>query len=165
MTARSRVQLTVRRKRLDCGLFAASFVIEGCYRAGQGELAYDLITSKDKHSWHEMLKAGATTPLEAWAPELKWNTNWCQPACATPIYLITTYLMGLEPAEPGWKAIRVTPQIPKTLDHVELTIPIPAGSVTAKYTKSHGYHLTVPAGTHVVVGALKEILVKIHHAE
>ncbi len=160
-----RVIEMIRRKRLDCGLYAAPYVIEGCYRSAQGDLAYDLLTSKDKHSWHEMLEAGATTPLEAWAPELKWNTSWCHPACATPIYLIVTYLMGLEPAEPGWKAVRLAPQIPKTLDHIELTFPIPAGSITAKYTRAQGYHLTVPAGTRVVVEASKEMPVKVHYTE
>ena len=155
----------LRRKRLDCGLFTAGFIIEGCYRAGDGELAYELITSRDKHSWYEMLKAGATTPLEAWAPELKWNTSWCHPAGSMPIYLITRYLLGLEPAEPGWKAVRVCPQIPKKLDNIELTFPIPTGSVTAKYDRSSGYQLTVPAGTRVVVAAPERLPVKVFYAK
>ena len=160
-----RVIEMIRRKRLDCGLYAAPYVIEGCYKAGEGDLAYDLITSTDTHSWNAMLEAGATTPLEAWAPDLKWNTSWCHPACGTPIYLVTRCLMGLEPAEPGWKAVRLSPQIPHTLDRVELTFPIPSGKITAKYTRSEGYHLTVPAQTRVVVEAPKAISVKIHYAE
>jgi len=155
----------IRRKRMDCGLYAATYVVEGCYKAGQGELAYDLMTSKDKHSWAEMIRSNATTPMEAWAPELKNNTSFCHPACGTPIYLITTYLMGLEPVEPGWKTIRVSPQIPETPDEIELTFPIPSGSVAAKYTKADGYHLTVPTGTRVVIESPDSIPVKVHYVE
>ena len=35
------------------------------------QLAYDLMT-RDLHSWNSMLEAGATTCMEAWAPDLKW---------------------------------------------------------------------------------------------
>lgn len=143
------VQL-VRDKRLDCGLYGAPYFIEGCFKAGQHELAYDLlIGSKDKHSWHEMLRSGATTPMEAWAPELKWNTSWCHPCGATPIYLIVTYLMGLQPAEPGWQTVRVAPQLPADLESLELQIPTVAGPIRAAYRQGQGYQLTVPAGVRV----------------
>lgn len=140
----------IRRKRLDCGLYGAPYLIMGLYQAGQSELAYDLLTCKDKHSWHEMLRNGATTTMEAWAPELKWNTSWCHPACATPIWLIVEGLMGLTPDEPGWRSIRVTPHIPEDLRHLEIRLPIPAGSMTARYEKGIGYTLTVPESIDVV---------------
>ena len=87
--------------------------------------------------------------MEAWAPELKWNTSWCHPCAATPIYLIVSHLMGLEPAEPGWKAIRVSPQLPASLDWIELRFPTVRGPVQAIYRKQSGYRLIVPAGVRV----------------
>ena len=140
----------IRRERLNCGLYGAPYMIMGLYRAGQADLAYDLLTCRDKHSWHEMLRNGATTTMEAWAPELKWNTSWCHPACATPIWLVVEGLMGLTPARPGWKSVRVAPHIPESLARLEIRLPISAGSMTARYEKGVGYTLTVPEGINVV---------------
>lgn len=152
----------LRKKRLNCGLLAATSIIEGCYKVGEHELAYDLmITSKDKHSWNEMLRSGATTTMEAWAPELKWNTSLCHPWGTTPIYMIVTYLMGLQPAEPGWKAVRVAPQLPAGLKQVELQFPTVAGPMTASYRKGQGYKLTVPAKVRIELAAPKGLNVEV----
>ena len=140
----------IRKERLNCGLYGAPYVIMGLYRSGQSDLAYDLLTCKDKHSWHEMVRNGATTTMEAWAPELKWNTSWCHPACATPVWLVVEGLMGLTPGEPGWESVRVAPHIPEDLQYLEVRLPIPAGTMTARYEDGTGYTLTLPEGIDVV---------------
>ena len=151
----------IRHERLNCGLYGAPYVLMGLYRAGQADLAYELLTCKDKHSWHEMVRNGATTTMEAWAPELKWNTSWCHPACATPIWLIVEGLMGLAPASPGWKSLRVAPNIPKDLERLEVRLPIPSGSMTARYEKGVGYTLIVPKGVEVLDETPPEISVRV----
>ena len=140
----------IRRHRLDCGLYGAPYLLSGLYDAGEDELAYELLTCRDKYSWHEMVRSGATTTMEAWAPELKWNTSWCHPACATPIWLIVQKLMGLQPCEPGFSTIRVNPRFPESLEWIEVRFPTVAGPVQARYEKGNGYRLTVPANLRVV---------------
>ena len=147
--ARSAVVEHIRNKRLNCGLYGAHYFIEGLYNIGEHELAYDLLTSRDKHSWAEMLRHGATAPLEAWAPDQKWNTSFCHPCGATPIYLLVRYVMGLRPAVPGWSSVQVSPQLPDALDHMRVRFPTVAGSITAEYTRSEGYRLAVPGGVQV----------------
>lgn len=155
----------IREKRLDCGIYGAPYFIEGCYRTGEHDLAYDLmIRSQDKRSWHEMLRSGATATMEAWAPELKWNTSWCHPCAATPIYLIVRCLMGLEPAEPGWKAVRVAPQLPASLDWIELRFPTVRGPVHATYRRQSGYKLVVPAGVRVEKAGPPGLPIAVEHA-
>ena len=139
----------MRRKRLDCGIYGAPYFIEGLFQAGEHELAYDLLTSRDTHSWAEMLRHGATAPFEAWAPDLKWNTSLCHPAGATPIYLLVSYVMGLKPAAPGWQSINVAPQIPERLDWMKVRFPTVSGPIIAEYEKSKGYRLVVPKGVKV----------------
>lgn len=136
----------IRQRRLDCGLYAALPVLKACYRYGDSELAFELLTSRDKHSWYEMLRHGATTPLEAWGPDQKWNTAFCQPVGTIPIYLIITQLMGLEPAKPGWETVRVAPNIPPDLQHAALRIPTPLGPVSAQFDLEHGYRVSLPPG-------------------
>ncbi|MHC4883819.1 MAG: family 78 glycoside hydrolase catalytic domain, partial [Planctomycetota bacterium] len=96
----------IRQKRLSCGVYFSFFVLKALYDADEPELAYDLMTSRDLHSWNSMLEAGATTCMEAWAPDLKWNTSWCHPWSSSPIHMIAHEMMGLRPASPGWKTIR-----------------------------------------------------------
>jgi len=135
----------IREKRLSCGVYIASYVIEGLFKAGAADLAFDLITSTDEHSWHEMLKHGATTCMEAWGPDQKWNTSWLHPWSSSPIYLIVEYVMGLSPGEPGWQRIRVAPAAISNLPDMTLRVPLPQGEVTATYTAEEGFTYMTPA--------------------
>jgi alpha-L-rhamnosidase len=145
-----RVVDLLRERRLDCGIYGAPYFVEGCYRAREGELAYDLmIASKDERSWYQMVASGATATMEAWGPDQKWNTSWCHPAGATPVYLLITCMMGLQPAEPGWTVVRVDPQFPASLDWVSLRFPTVAGTISARYDRDKGYRITVPKGVRV----------------
>ena len=139
----------VTRKRLSCGVYFSFFVLKALYDAGETELAYDLITSRDLHSWHSMLEAGATTCMEAWAPDLKWNTSWCHPWSSAPIHMVAHELMGLRPASPGWKKIRFAPRLPAKLTSASISIRTPQGTVNAGFEQRAGkvtYRLSVPTG-------------------
>jgi len=156
----------LRERRLDCGIFGAPYFVEGCYKAREHELAYDLmIASRDERSWHQMVASGATTTMEAWGPDQKWNTSWCHPAGATPVYLLITYMMGLQPTEPGWKTVRVDPQFPGGLDWVSLQFPTVAGSVAARYERGNEYRLVVPKGVRVELAPECALSVAIEEAE
>lgn len=146
----SRIVELIRRERLNCGIYAAPYLLSGLWNVGEAELAYDLLTCTDKHSWHEMLRSGATTTMEAWAPELKWNTSWCHPAGGTPVWLVLDRLMGLRPAAPGFRALRVTPQFPEDLQWIEVRFPTASGTVEARYEKGKNYRVTVPEGMRVI---------------
>ncbi|MGI6460598.1 MAG: family 78 glycoside hydrolase catalytic domain [Candidatus Hydrogenedentales bacterium] len=154
----------IRQKRLSCGVYIAPFVIEACYRAGEAELAYDLITSKDEHSWHEMLKHGATTCMEAWGPDQKWNTSWCHPWSSSPVYLITERVAGLRPAEPGWRRIAFEPKVPDSLENFELQLTIPQGALQVKYTQADGFALTTPPGVPVRAELPEDVKLLVTHA-
>ncbi|MDX9753494.1 MAG: family 78 glycoside hydrolase catalytic domain [bacterium] len=148
------------KKRMACGVYFAAFLLEGLYNAGDAELAYDLITSKDIHSWNTMLKAGATACLEAWGPDQKWNTSWCHPWASCPIFLTANEVMGLKPAAPGWDEIHFFPKPPRGLDEAQMTIPTPKGPVTVKMKQAGltlGYSLTVPPGSKARVSIQEKV--------
>jgi len=139
----------IRRKRLSCGVYFSFFVLKALYDAGEPGLAYDLMTGRDLHSWHSMLEAGATTCMEAWAPDLKWNTSWCHPWSSAPVHMVAHELMGLRPAQPGWGAIRFAPRPPSELQSAAIELRTPAGKVVAGFERRDGvitYRLHVPAG-------------------
>ncbi len=142
--SRSAMLNMIRQKRLNCGVYIASFVIEACFKNGEDDLGYDLLTSGDQHSWSEMLRNGATTCMEAWGPDQKWNTSWCHAWSSSPIYLLTEYVMGLRPGEPGWRKILIAPAKIAALPDITLTVPISGGKISARYAPGTGYTITAP---------------------
>ncbi|HOD95420.1 MAG TPA: family 78 glycoside hydrolase catalytic domain [Candidatus Hydrogenedentes bacterium] len=135
----------IREKKLSCGVYMASFVIEACFKAGAPELGFSLLCSQDEHSWHEMIRHGATTCLEAWGPDQKWNTSWLHPWSSSPIYLLAQYVFGISPAEAGWKRIRFAPAEIPGLPAMSLRLPLPGGrSVSVNYDPEKGYSAMFP---------------------
>lgn len=160
----------IRRKRLSCGVYFSFFVLKALYKAGEADLAYDIMTGHDLHSWHTMLEAGATTCMEAWAPDLKWNTSWCHPWSSAPVAMIAHELMGLRPAVPGWKEVRFAPQVPEALESVSLRITIPQGFVEASFEQNDGrttYRLSTPESCRIrcaIPGTAEEVIAGGKHA-
>lgn len=154
----------IRTKKLACGVYIASYVIESCFKAGAADLGFALLTSTDEHSWNEMLRHGATACMEAWGPDQKWNTSWLHPWASCPVYLVAQYVMGLHPAVPGWQGIRVAPAPVANLPAMELKVPLPSGSVIARYTPGEGYVYTVPATIPVQVDAPEGMKVEVVQA-
>jgi hypothetical protein len=100
--------------------------------------------------------------MEAWGPDQKKNCSWCHPWSSSPIYLIAEYVFGVSPAQPGWKAVRVSPAMIPELPEMTLTIPLPSGAVTARHQPGIGYTITAPEGTPVETHAAEgmKIIVK-----
>lgn len=137
----------IRNRRLSCGVYFSWFVLKTLYSVGESDLAYDLMTSRDLHSWHSMLEAGASTCMEAWAPDLKWNTSWCHPWSSAPVYMLAHELMGLRPGAPGWQTIQFAPRPPRGLGSAAIRLTTPRGPVEAAYERGDDritYRLTVP---------------------
>ena len=144
---RPAVAALMRRERLNCGIYGAPYFIAALFQNGEADLAYELLTCHDAHSWNQMLKEGATTPFEAWGANQKWNTSLCHPAGGMPVWIIVEHLMGLTPAEPGFKAVRMSPHLPAALDACSVTVPTVSGTISASYSRKEGtYTLSVPAG-------------------
>jgi hypothetical protein len=144
---RQTIVALIRQKRLSCGVYFSFFVLKALFDAGEHELAYDFITSRDLHSWNSMLAAGATTCMEAWAPDLKWNTSWCHPWSSAPIYMVAHEIMGLRPQTPGWKEIRFAPRPPAALTSATIRLTTPQGRVAASFEQTYStitYRLDVP---------------------
>ncbi len=152
----------IREKRLSCGVYIASYVIEGLFKAGAADLAFDLITSSDTNSWHEMLRHGATGSMEVWSPDQKGNTSWLHPWSSSPIYLIAEYVLGIRPGVPGWQRIRIAPKPIAVLPDMRLRVPLPTGDeIVAQYTTEEGYTYMTPADVPIDMEAPEGVPVRV----
>ena len=88
-------------------------------------------------SRRDMLRRGATTTMEAWAPEDKANMDWAHPWCASPSFTIPGSVLGVRPTAPGWAAWRFWPQ-PSALADAAARVPTPAGDIAATWAARGG---------------------------
>lgn len=114
----------IREHGAACAPEFRPYVIEACFRAKAFRLGYDMLTFIDES----------------------------QPD-SSPIYLITEYLGGMTPDEPGWTAAHVVPRFSSGPESAQLTVPIATGRVSVKYTPGAGTRVLLPPGVQAVVDA------------
>jgi hypothetical protein len=102
-----------------------------------------------------MLRDGATTCLEAWGVEQKWNTSLCHPWSSSPIYFYFCRILGIDLRAQGEKCIRITPHLPNDLKFLTLEMPTPHGRIRAEFSREGGiprYTLTAPQDAQILFG-------------
>lgn len=143
----------LRDKGMACGVWFANFLLQGLIAVGQVDLAFDLMTCDEPRSWRNMLQEGATACMEAWGADQKWNTSFCHAWASAPVVLLVEHFLGIRHAAPGWRAIRVQPQMPRALKSASLHLPLPQGRLSVTYARSDRmelYSLYVPPEIQVV---------------
>ena len=115
-------------KGMACSVYFAQYLLEGLFNAGEADAAIALMTSSGDRSWLGMMEFGATTTMEAWAVKYKPNLDLCHAWGTAPINVISRFVLGVTPMEPGFEKIRVRPQ-PGSLGRVEGTVPTAKGPV------------------------------------
>lgn len=148
---RGSVVAFIKSRGMACSVYGAQFLLDGLYDVGEADYALSLLTSTNKRSWGNMIyHVGSTMALEAWDAEFKPNLDWNHAWGAAPANVIPRKLMGVEPLEPGFKRIRIRPQL-ATLEHAALTMPTPPGPVRVAVRQPPGDHWTarisVPPGS------------------
>ena len=141
----------IRSKGMACSVYAAQFMLEALYEAGEADYALSLMTATCERSWASWIyDVGSTISLEAWANRFKPNQDWNHAWGAAPANIIPRYLMGLRPLEPGFGRILIHPQ-PGPLAYANLSMPTIRGPVTVRLQNDPGraLHLEaeIPANT------------------
>ena len=141
----------IESKGMACGVYAANYLLEALYNAGEGQYALDLMTSQTERSWMNMIKTGSTMTTEAWdvkyMPKLMgWSHAWS----ASPAHIIPRKLMGIEPEEPGFGKIIINPQ-PGNLSQATMKLPTIRGEILASFKQEYGTYfdlnISIPANT------------------
>lgn len=143
----------IMKRRLNCGVYFAYFVMRGLFGIGKHKEALNLLCGEDEHSWVNMLRCGASTCMEAWGPDQKWNTSWCHPWSSSPIYFYTSEIMGIKRSAPGKLSFKISPKLDGRLDFAKISLPLPDGTFTASFKKCDGgyeYRVEAPKSVEVI---------------
>ena len=89
------------------------------------------MTASGDRSWLGMMDFGSTTTMEAWAVKYKPNLDLCHAWGTAPLNVISRFVLGVTPMEPGFAKIRVRPQV-GSLTRVEGKVPTAKGPVNVR---------------------------------
>ncbi len=144
-----RVAVFVKERGMSCGVWGAQFLLEALFESGEAEAALKLMTRDELRSWRNMERAGATTVCEAWDTMLKPDQAWCYGGGTAPANIITRYVLGVRPLEPGFGKFLVQPQIGE-LEGVQGIVPSIRGEISVGVRREGGIYkllLDVPLNT------------------
>ncbi|NLX24809.1 MAG: alpha-L-rhamnosidase [Lentisphaerae bacterium] len=116
---------------MACSVYGAQYLLEGLYNAGEAQAALNLMTSTGKRSWVNMLREGSTITMEAWDNEYKPNQDWNHAWGAAPANIISRYLLGVRPLEPGFGKALIQPQT-ASLRKIQGRVPTIRGPIEVK---------------------------------
>ena len=107
------------------------FTLEALFQAGYSDDALQLL----REQWNRMLEKGATTFWETFPGHIgggHWSRSLCHGWSAAPAYFLSTKVLGVTPAAPGYRRVRIAPQ-PWNLRWARGTVPTPRGPVSVAW--------------------------------
>jgi alpha-L-rhamnosidase len=134
---------------MACSPGMAIYLFNAFYEMGVDDYALDLITSETDRSWMNMIRFGTTVTSEAWDLKYKRNMTWNHAWGAIPAYVISRKICGIEPLEPSFRKIKISPQM-GDLSWAKIKHPTIRGSVEMEIknqTDAFVLNLTLPANT------------------
>jgi alpha-L-rhamnosidase len=118
--------------------------------AERGYLPAVLNMIRDK--WGGMLDRGSTTTWELFpgfeAMGSWWTRSWCHAWATLPAYLLSSYVLGIRPLEPGFRRALIAPQL-ADLSWAEGRVPTPHGPINVRIERAErgqSVQVSLPAG-------------------
>ena len=141
---------------IDCGVIGISWLMRYLSKAGLGDVAWQIASTKTYPGWGYMVENGATTIWEL------WNGNTANPSMNSGNHVMMlgdlipwTYecLAGIAPdsAQPGFKHIVMHPDFSiEALNGVTATVSSVYGDIKSRWERKDGkitWTVTIPANT------------------
>jgi len=120
--------------------YFSHFVFSALGKAGR----FDLALAQLRRFYQPMLATGTSTLWESFDP----TASLCHAFSATPVYQLSTHILGVQPLEPGFARFRIAPQ-PCDLEYARGMYPTVLGAVRVSWRKNETameLEFEVPAG-------------------
>ena len=160
-------------KGMSCSTYMAQFVLEALFKAGRNRDAIALMTSPAHRGWLAMMAKGATITPEFWdltMPEKGRIPDMNHAWSTAPLNMINRYVLGVQPAAPGFAKISVNPHL-GSLRRLSAAVPMPRGTLLIKMELAGGVwriEIDTPAPTRFdFCGKYREVSIGKHifHSE
>ena len=145
-SCKAKVADYVESRGMECSVYGAQYLLEAMFGAGKDDYAIQLMTAKTVHSWSHMMEMGSTMTLEAWDTPSKLNLDWNHAWGSAPANIISRYVLGVRPLEPGYSKLLIAPQ-PGALKWIRGKVPTPLGAVSVSWNSdTASLDIEVPPG-------------------
>lgn len=144
---RMKVADFVQTRGMACSVYGAQYLLEALFQAGRDADAVQLMTAKTGRSWSHMLDLGSTMTLEAWDAKFKSNLTWNHAWGSAPANIISRFVLGVRPLEPGCAKIVIAPQ-PGGLKWVRGKVPTAVGPISVDVKNDLKFKLKVELPPH-----------------
>ena len=132
---------TVYGGHLTTGLVGVPVITEWATLAGKCDWMYGMLKKRDYPGYLYMLDQGATGVWEEWDGGRSHLHN-CYNGLFSWFYQA---LGGIRPLEPGYRRVRIDPQVPVGLEWVEVKQQTPYGPIVVR-RKGQKLHVELPVG-------------------
>jgi hypothetical protein len=138
----------IESKGMACSVYGAQYLLEALFTAGRADHAIGLMAARGPRTWCRMIEEGSTMTWEAWGPEFKPNLTWNHPWGAAPANILSRFVLGVRPIEPGFSRMLIAPSL-GPLKWAHGKVPTPHGPVLVKLEKGKTLRmeLETPSGT------------------
>jgi len=139
----------VKSRGMACSVYAAQYLLEGLFDAGEASHAIRLMTATGERGWANMLRSGSTMTTEAWDLRFKPNMDWNHAWGSAPVNIVARKLAGIRPLAAAYRQVEIRPQ-PGHLHHFRVRVPTIRGSIVTEWRREVGgytYDVTIPANT------------------
>ena len=133
---------------MACSTYFSQYLLEALFAAGRDEAAIALMSARGDRSWLGMMEFGATITMESWNMEVKPNQDLNHAWSATPLSMISRFVLGVTPLEPGFAKVLVKPQIGR-LSAVSGTVPTVKGPIKVTM-RNDVLHVETPVPARVI---------------
>ncbi|TWU43127.1 Bacterial alpha-L-rhamnosidase [Novipirellula aureliae] len=130
------------KQPMRCSVYAAQYLLDALFTHGADQKAIDLILAPNDRSWKHMVESGTTITWEAWDLKYKPNQDWNHAWGAAPANLLPRYVLGVQPASPGWTRATIRPHV-GNLSYARGKIPTPFGPITLDWRNESTFQLDV----------------------
>lgn len=101
-------------------------------------------------NWKEPIRECSKGLVEGFiAPEPTYSFDHSHAWGGTPLYMLPKHLLGLEIIEPGYRKIRLNPNL-LGLESASVEVPTPCGTITVSMKQGHKPEITAPDGIEIV---------------
>lgn len=118
----------LKSRGMACSVYGAQYLLEALMAADLDREAVALMNASGTRSWRHMIDSGSTMTWEAWDPLVKPNLTWNHAWGSAPANILSRYVLGVRPLEPGYARVLIAPQ-PGGLVWVKGKVPTIRGPV------------------------------------
>jgi hypothetical protein len=127
--------MSKRTKILTASPFFYAYVLQAMVANNLRAEAVEIIHDK----WGDFIDQGATTFPELWTVTTE---SRCHAWSSSPVYHLMQIVLGVMPAEPGWKRVRIAPFL-GNLEYARGVVPTPHGPIRVDWEKAGDDQLAV----------------------